>query len=211
MFDSVEVDLLEKVIQTLESMKVPYMIGGSVALAVWANPRMTHDVDIVVEMPAERVTEFCSHFPEDRYFIDPEAMARAFRNRETPSLGMYSFMDMDSSLKVDLFPLRPDDPAQQQGFARRVTAEIVEGVRGSVSSPDDLLIQKLRWYVASSSERQFRDCLNLLLTDLKRPTPMIAWDYVDGWTARLGPEVQRAWEVLREAAEEAVRREGEAR
>lgn len=53
MFEGTEIDLLRKVVQVLEDMSVPYVVGGSVALTVWANPRMTHDADIVVEIPQE--------------------------------------------------------------------------------------------------------------------------------------------------------------
>jgi hypothetical protein len=110
---------------------------------------------------------------------------------------------MESGLKVDLFPLRSNDPAQQTALNRRVTAEILEGLTASVYAPDDLLVQKLRWFAASESERQFRDCLNLVLTDLKRPSPLIQWDYIEGWANQLGPQVQKAWSTLVTAVRQA--------
>ena len=44
-----EADLLAQVVGALAAMGVPYMLGGSVALAVWAQPRLTHDLDLVVD------------------------------------------------------------------------------------------------------------------------------------------------------------------
>lgn len=175
------------------------MIGGGVALAVWAVPRMTHDLDIVVDLPENRISEFSSHFTPNRYYIDPEMMLDAFQHREQPSLGMYSFTDLHTGGKVDLFPLRPTDPAQQAALTRRVVIEILEGFAAAVYTPEDLLIQKLRWYAATGSERQFRDCINLILTDLKRPSPMISVDYVSRWVENLGADVQQAWSDLRSA------------
>ena len=127
-------------------------------------------------------------------------MHAAFEQRNQPSLGMYSFTDMETGLKVDLFPLRSDDPAQQAALSRRVTVEVLEGQQAAVYSPDDLLVQKLRWYALSQSERQFRDCLNLLLTDLKRPAPLIQSNYIDDWAAQLGPQVQQAWVAIKATA-----------
>jgi hypothetical protein len=196
---SEEVDLIRKVVGVLEEMGVPHMVGGGVALSAWATPRTTHDLDIVVNLPEERIDEFCSYFPADRYYIDADDMRTAFKHRDQLSLGMYSFVDMESYLKVDLFPLRSDDPAQQAALSRRVTTEILQGLPASVYAPDDLLVQKLRWYAASGSERQFRDCLNLALTDLKRPSPLIHWDYVEDWATQLGPQVQQAWETVKAA------------
>ena len=183
----------------LESMGAPYMVGGGIALFAWSIPRTTHDLDLVVDLPEERIPEFCAHFSPDRYFIDAEGMRDAFEQRDQPSLGMYSFTDMDTGLKVDLFPLRPRDEAQQTALNRRVWTEVLPGLRAAVYAPDDLLVQKLRWYAASESERQFRDCLNLVLTDLKRPPPMINWDYVYAWANRLGPDIKQAWAKVKAA------------
>src|SRR5512142_2333428 len=102
-------ELLAHLISVLEEMRVPYMIGGSVALGVWASPRPTHDLDVVIDLPLGRIPEFCSHFPTDRYYIDPGAMFDMFRQATAPSQGMYSFIDMESGFKVDLFPLRMAD------------------------------------------------------------------------------------------------------
>src|SRR5215217_1614086 len=99
-------ELLAHLTAVLEEMGVPYMIGGSVALGVWASPRQTHDLDIVLDLPLERIPEFCARFPPDRFYIDAAAMFDAFRQPSAPSQGMYSFIDMDSGFKVDLFPLR---------------------------------------------------------------------------------------------------------
>ena len=57
-----EAALLQQVVTALERIDVPYMIGGGVALGVWAAPRMTHDLDIVVDLPLVRVPEFCAEF-----------------------------------------------------------------------------------------------------------------------------------------------------
>ena len=199
-----EADVMRAVIRVLEGMQVHYMIGGSVALAVWAVPRMTHDLDLVVDLPPTRISEFCAHFPPERYSLDPDALRAAFQQRDRPSLGMYSFTDRDTGLKVDLFPLRANDPAQQAALGRRRTVEILEEQPAAVYAPDDLLVQKLRWYANSESERQFRDCLNLVLTDLQRPAAEIAWEYVDSWAEQLGPAVRQAWTTVQAAARQAA-------
>jgi hypothetical protein len=197
-----EADLIRTVVQVLDTLAVPYMIGGSVALAVWAVPRMTHDLDLVLDLPEAQIPAFCAHFPAERYTLDPQALRAAFRERHRPSQGMYSFTDMDSGLKVDLFPLRAGDVAQQTALARRQRVEVLEGVPATVYAPDDLLVQKLRWYAMSESERQFRDCLNLVLTDLQRLALLIAWEYVDTWAAQLGAPVQQAWATVKAAVQQ---------
>ncbi len=65
--------LLIQVVSVLESISVPYMIGGSVALAVWAGPRPTHDIALVIDMPYERIPQFCAQFQPDRYQLRSNA------------------------------------------------------------------------------------------------------------------------------------------
>ena len=54
-----EADLLAQVVAALEAMGVPCMVGGSVALAVWAQPRLTHDLDLVVPLDHRERDAFC--------------------------------------------------------------------------------------------------------------------------------------------------------
>ena len=203
-----EADLISEIVSVLERMHVPYLIGGSVALAAWAAPRTTHDLDVVVDFQEGRIDEFCNQLPQSRYFIDPDAMREAFKRRDETGLGMYSFLDQHTGIKIDLFPLRSSDTAQQTAFQQGVEAEVMEGVRAIVYAPADLLIQKLRWYAASESERQFRDCLSLVHADRQRPTPLIDWNYIEEWANRLGPNVQQAWARVRAAARQASTGEG---
>jgi len=170
-----------------------------VALSLWAVPRTTHDVDIVVALPAARIAEFCAHFPPDRYYIDPAAMAEAFRHTNQPSRGMYSFIHILSGLKLDLFPLRPSDPVQVSTLQHRVQEELTPGLCAAVCAPEDLLIQKLEWYTLGQSQSQFQDCLNLVLADQERAVPQIDWARVDNWTRRLGPAIHQAWQLLKAA------------
>lgn len=146
-----EAELISQVVGVLESMRIPYVIGGSIALAVWAAPRLTHDLDLVLDLPEDRIQEFCEHFTLDRYFLDSDSMRSAFERRNQPSLGMYSFIDLNTGLKVDLFPLRPNDLPQQAALKRSITTEVLEGLAAAVYAPDDLLIQKLRWCAAGES------------------------------------------------------------
>lgn len=46
--------LLEKICQILDNMRIPYMLSGSVAMNLYAEPRTTQDIDLVVEMLTKR-------------------------------------------------------------------------------------------------------------------------------------------------------------
>jgi len=48
-----ELEILKEVCRRLETSKIPYMITGSTASNFYAVPRMTRDIDIVIEIKGE--------------------------------------------------------------------------------------------------------------------------------------------------------------
>jgi hypothetical protein len=202
-----EADALAAVIRVFNTLDIPYLIGGSWALGVWSTPRLTHDIDIVVDLPLERIAAFCARLPAEQFYTDADAMLAQFRQPYSPSQGVYSFYHLSSGLKIDLFPLRHQDAVQVAEFGRRVEMAILPGQQAHVCTAQDLLVQKLRWYQLGGrqSERQFGDCLNLLLADLARATPQIDWAAVDQITRSLGPPIHEAWELLQDATQQALK------
>ena len=182
------------------------MIGGSWALGVWATPRLTHDVDLVVDLPLDRIPAFCARLPAEQFYIDAAAMLAQFRHPDSPSQGLYSFYHLPTGLKIDLFPLRHADPVQVAAFGRRRTLPIVPGQPAAVCTAQDLLVQKLRgWeWGGRQSGRQFADCLNLLLADRARADPQIDLAEVDRLTRTAGGRVPDAWLQLQRAFQEAL-------
>jgi hypothetical protein len=89
-------------------------------------------------------------------------------------------------------------------MGRRVREEVVNNRPAYVYAPDDLLIQKMRWYSMGESQRQFTDCLALLIADRARPRPLIDRAYVQGWVELLGSAVQGAWARLLATADQSL-------
>lgn len=77
-----EPTLPEKVIvihETLTDAKIPYALGGALALAYYADPRATIDIDINVFIPTKRwrdVVEELSTLGVDSGDLDPAALER---------------------------------------------------------------------------------------------------------------------------------------
>jgi hypothetical protein len=192
-------DLLTWVITALERLQVPYALAGSVALIAWATPRTTHDIDILVDLPPQRIEDFCRYFPPERFYVDPDAMRAAFLQVER---SLYNIIDMETGFKVDLSPVRPSDPLHARALSHRVRRELLPGVTAWVVSPEDLLLQKLEWYTLGQSERQFRDCLALLRAARSGGQTEIDPATIAAWAQRLGPPMEQAWALLQAALRE---------
>ena len=50
-----ELDVLNRVSEGLSAQSLPFMLTGSFALAYYATPRMTRDLDIVVALAADPI------------------------------------------------------------------------------------------------------------------------------------------------------------
>ncbi len=70
-------DLLRYVARVLEDMGLRYFVTGSTATIFYGEPRFTNDIDVVVDLPASRVAEFCRRFPESDFYVSEAAAHEA--------------------------------------------------------------------------------------------------------------------------------------
>jgi len=71
-----QIAFLQTIARRLDSAGLPYMRTGSMAMALYAVPRMTRDIDFVIEVPVDRIEDLCALFASDCY-IDGIAVRRA--------------------------------------------------------------------------------------------------------------------------------------
>jgi hypothetical protein len=172
---SEELEVIREVAQRLDEARLAYVISGSIAANYYTEPRMTRDIDIVVEMRPADVERFSRLF-KDKFFVDEEAIAREVQNR-----GMFNLIHNQYVVKID-FILRKDSGWQEAMFKRR--REVMLGrVPVWLITPEDLIIAKLSWAKDSQSELQLKDVRNLL-----RSVGSLDQYYVNEWVSSLGLE-----------------------
>lgn len=176
-----ELEVLRIVINRLESAGLRYMVTGSIAANFYTTPRMTRDIDLVIEIEEKDVEKFHSLFSGD-FYVDPESVRHALYDK-----GSFNIIHREGIVKVD-FIIRKETEYRKLEFGRRRTI-LFEGMNLYVTSPEDLVLSKLYWAKESLSETQLRDIHNLLKT-----VPDMDMDYVEEWVKKLGLK-----EVYREA------------
>lgn len=75
-----ELEVLKTVTGRLEAAGIPYMVTGSFAANYYAVPRMTRDIDLVLELSAGDVDRFCVLFEGD-FYVDRDAVRAAIAGR----------------------------------------------------------------------------------------------------------------------------------
>jgi len=164
---------VKEIARRLEDAGVPYMVTGSLALAAYGIPRMTRDIDIVLDVApqdAERLTALLEVFG----YVDADAVRQAIARR-----GMFNVIHERWFIKAD-FIVRKDDLYRVEELSRRRFLRLGEA-RVAVVSPEDLLLSKLVWGRASGSELQRRDVQGLM-----RSVDRLDWAYLRRWAWHLG-------------------------
>ena len=149
-----EFHVLKIVCERLENAGIPFMLTGSIAANLYTVPRMTRDIDIVIDVKPGELGRICTLFQDD-FYIEPDSVKEAIEKR-----GMFNMIHNEYVLKVD-FIVRKDSPYREMEFQRRQTVT-VENIEIPVVSIEDLIISKLFWAKESLSEIQLRDIKNLL-------------------------------------------------
>ena len=142
------------------------MISGSIAMNIYAIPRMTRDIDIVIELTEDRIEEFIGLFPNSYYNVET---IRA----EVKKRGMFNIIDNSTGFKMD-FIIRKDTEYFKKAFDSRRRIKTLD-TNLWIIGLDDLIIAKIIWIQSYQSEKQIQDIKNLLLN------PERNIEYIRSW------------------------------
>jgi hypothetical protein len=208
--DNRDLSLFLDILNTLESLDIPYMIIGAFAGAVYGVTRMTYDIDIVVDLDDAHIEALAVAYPSPRYYADPYQM------RKSVALGMmFNIIDSERGEKADLIPLTMVS-RYREAFQNRVRQTVSVGDEAFdvwCARPEDVIMGKLMAWDEGRSRKHERDIYEMvvfyrlgLADDLGSPLDEA---YIDQRAAQLGRDVAEFWRTVRtQAHEEAERQRG---
>jgi len=169
-------ELLKSVVQALAEASIEYMLTGSAASSLQGEPRLSHDIDVVVAIDRESASKLAESFLPPRFYLSEQSILAAIEK-----MGVFNLIDGTTGDKVD-FWLLTDEPFDRMRFSRRVTEDVM-GMRLSVSTPEDTILAKLRWgNISGGSEKQFTDALRVY--EVQYGTLDI--EYLHDWAKKIG-------------------------
>jgi len=139
-----------------EALGVVWAVGGSLASAAHGEPRATNDVDVVAALDRDAALALPRLLPD--FYCDPDTVLEATQNRDA-----FNLIDQRSFLKVDVF-VPAAGPIGVGQLRRRRELTLPGGIVVPVLSPEDIVLQKLRWFelLGRASDRQWRDVVEVL-------------------------------------------------
>lgn len=167
-----EIEVLKIITRRLDQIKISYMITGSIAVNFYSVPRMTRDIDIVIELKEKDKDRIVEAFKND-FYIDEDMVGSAIVCK-----GMFNIIHNDRVIKVD-FIIRKESEYRLLEFQRRRHIKI-EGQDMWIVAPEDLILSKLFWVKDSMSELHLGDIKNIL-SDARN----VDIKYIEKWVRSL--------------------------
>jgi hypothetical protein len=171
---------LLRLLEVFDRLEIPYMIGGSSASSVHGLVRTTGDVDIVANF-RDHVQSLVRELQAE-FYIDEQQVRAALEHGRS-----FNVIHYRSSYKFDIFPLTGDRYQQTQFGRRQYERSSVftgEPLELAVSSPEDVILSKLRWYRQGGevSQQQWNDVLGVIAAQSDR----LDSPYLREWAQYLG-------------------------
>jgi hypothetical protein len=182
-------DLLRYVAGLCERLGLRYFVTGSMATIFFGEPRLTNDVDIVVDLPSQKISEFAAAFPVGEFYVSEESIRRAVARRS-----QFNVIHPASGLKVDVMIPSPT-PFNESRFRRVRRLRPAQDYEVTFASPEDVILKKLEYYREGGSEKHLRDIAGIL----KISREQIDVAYLEDWADRQG--LTDLWQQVRRAAE----------
>ena len=134
------------------------MITGAVASIIYGEPRLTNDIDLVVDMNADDVDAFTDEFPLDDFYCPPPEVIRLEIAR--PLRGHFNLIHHATGFKADIYASGKDD-LHHWGLKNRRAVD-VEGEKFWLAPIEYVILRKLEYYREGESEKHLRDISGIL-------------------------------------------------
>jgi hypothetical protein len=152
------IELIDTFIRPLISSGLPYAVTGSVAAMAYGEPRLTNDIDLVLEIKIADIPRLVEAFPEADFYLPPsEVIASEIVRGNRGHLNIISQLSL---LKADVY-LVSGDPLHHWAM-ENVRIIDIEGLPVAFTPPEYLIIRKLEFFREGGSHKHLRDIAAML-------------------------------------------------
>jgi hypothetical protein len=148
-----EANLALLFLRPLNRLKIDYMVTGSVAAIVYGEPRLTHDLDLVIDLNPTQIAQVIDAFSGVDFYCPPKDVIMFEADRE--QRGHINLRHIPSGFKADIF-LRGRDPLHIWAL-ERARSLVFHGETVRVAPPEYVIVRKLEYFREGGSEKHLRD------------------------------------------------------
>ena len=173
-----ELNLFKIFTLKLNELKLGYFITGSVASVVYGEPRLTHDIDIVLEISVSGIDTFIKAFAGEQFYIPPIEIIK--NETERSERGHFNIIHIESGFKADIF-LIGNDKFQKWALDNKKTITYQDSLI-YIAPPEYVIIKKLEFYKEGGAQKHITDIKNILVNS----SEIINFDFIEKYAAMFG-------------------------
>jgi hypothetical protein len=175
-------DLALLFVRPLNLLGVRYMVSGSFAAMLYGEPRLTHDVDIILHLRPADVPRLAPAFPAPDFYLPPAEVIALEMSRS--QRGHFNVIHVETGFKADFYLCGRD--ALHLWALERTRPMTYQGEPVRVAPPEYVIVRKLEYFREGGSEKHLRDIQTMLAVSGER----LDLALVQEWVQRLGLEHQ---------------------
>ncbi len=153
-----EPELFLLFLKPLNRLKVVYMVTGATAAIVYGAPRLTNDLDLVLRLTIDQISDFRTAFSEEDFYVPPEDIIAMEISRE--QRGHLNLLHLETGFKADCY-LAGKDPLHTWALKNRREFQI-ENETIWVAPPEYVILRKLEYFREGGSEKHLNDIRNMI-------------------------------------------------
>lgn len=153
-------DLVTVFTARLEGLGIDYFVTGSVASLIYGEPRLTHDVDLVLSLRDSDLSAFETSFPDEDFYRPPREVLKIELRRR--GHGHFNLIHHDTGFKADVYVLTPQ-PLHRWAMSHRRRVER-DGGHFWLAPPEYVIVRKLEYFREGGSEKHLRDIRAMIAT-----------------------------------------------
>jgi hypothetical protein len=180
-------EIVRRVLDGLDAVKIPYVLVGSFASNAYGVSRSTQDADIVVQMLPGQLNELIKYIGPE-FELEPQMQFETVTGTRKTLL-----RERESGFAIELFELS-SDPHDQQRFARRRQLTVLDRETW-ILTVEDVLVTKLNWLRLANRTKDMLDIRSVIAVQ----DDAIDWPYVERWCDEHGsrPLLEKIRDELR--------------
>lgn len=151
-------DLYKIFIVRLNRLSVNYMITGAVAGIIYGEPRLTNDMDLVIDLKPADIDRFHAAFPIEDFYCPPVEVIRLEAGR--PQRGHFNVIHHQTGFKADIYTSGRDQ-LHEWALSNRKSVDIEEEIFW-VAPPEYVILRKLEYFQEGGSEKHLRDIAGII-------------------------------------------------
>ena len=153
-----EPKLYQIFVDSFNSLGIRYMVTGSAASIVYGEPRLTNDIDVVIDLSPDEIEPLLNSFPLEQFYCPPSEVILVELARS--QRGHFNLIHHATGFKADIYTLGRDK-INHWGLDNRKLIKI-GGDELWLAPVEYVILRKLEYYREGQSEKHIRDISGIL-------------------------------------------------